>query len=146
MVCAYHSAKEKLSSLASRVGSKYPERVLFKDGKKQWQWRITQVLADLLKRQSHSRHCYSIASKIWRSEGGGKCKPLIMHSPWMVSFYSNSRKEVDNWTERCMGRNKPFKTACNRWLKVRTVLLKRFYSCKQFKYLHTFLFLIFQNL
>lgn len=96
-----------------------------------------QVLAHLLKKQSHSRHYYLIASKIWRAKGG-KCKPLIMHSPWIVSFYSNSRKGMDNWTERCMERNIPFKTACSRWLKIRTVLLKRFYSYKQFKYLHTY--------
>jgi len=39
---------------------------------------------------------YSIASKIQRAEEGAKCKSLIMYRPLMVSFYSNSSKEVDN--------------------------------------------------
>lgn len=61
-----------------------------------------KVSADVLKRQLHSRHYYSIASKIGRGEGRGKRKPFIMYSPLMATFYSNSRTEMDNGTERCM--------------------------------------------
>lgn len=61
-----------------------------------------KVSADVLQRQLHSRHYYSIASKIGRGEGRGKRKPFIMYSPLMATFYSNSRTEMDNRTERCM--------------------------------------------
>lgn len=60
-----------------------------------------KVSADVLKKL-HSRHYYSIASKIGRGEGRGKRKPFIMYSPLMATFYSNSRTEMDNRTERCM--------------------------------------------